>query len=160
MGDKESEHIMQSISNSIEMHFRCSKFYFTLTWNNKFSSTSKYFLIGPIVFTISDLLSLYHRTSEWLRLAGPSEDHLLWPSPKAGCPGPCPCGFWRSPRRRSHSLSAACTRAANPTERKCCLVFRGTLLCSSFCPWTLVLAWVPVKKSLTSSCLHPPFRNL
>lgn len=36
-----------------------------------------------------------HRTTAWLRLEGSSGGHLV--QPRAGCPGPRPAGFWRSP---------------------------------------------------------------
>jgi len=40
------------------------------------------------------------------------------------------------------------------------LVFRGNLLCSSLCPWPLVLALGTTGKGLALSPLHPPFRHL
>lgn len=40
------------------------------------------------------------------------------------------------------------------------LLFRGNLLCMSFCPLPLVLSLYTTEKSLTQLVLHPPFRNL
>jgi len=48
-----------------------------------------------------------HRMTEWLRLEGASGDPQGRP-PRAACPRPCPDSFWRSSRRRLHSLWAAC----------------------------------------------------
>lgn len=45
----------------------------------------------------------------WMMLAGTSRSVCSKPcssgTPGAGCPGPHPGGFWRSPRRSLHSLS-------------------------------------------------------
>jgi len=59
-------------------------------------------------------------------------------------------GFWWSPRKRSHSLWAACASAPAPAQQ-CCLVFRGDLLCSSLCPLLCVLAAGSTEQSLAPS---------
>lgn len=67
----------------------------------------------------------------WARTCGFSQNHrgvgVRWPSgclgpspaaagtPRAGCRGPRPSGFWKSPRRL-YSLWAACTSALLPTQ--------------------------------------------
>lgn len=69
---------------------------------------------------------------------------------RAGCPGLRSRSFWRSPRRRSHSLWAACTSGITHAAQKC------FLLCSSLCP-------VPrgtTDENLILSSLYTPFRHL
>jgi len=61
-------------------------------------------------------------------------------TPRAGCPGPRPGSSGRSPRRRPHSLWAACASAPSLHSTEGLLAFRGNLLCSSLCPRPLVLA--------------------
>ena len=86
----------------------------------------------------------HHRITEWLGLQGPLGPSAPAPAPagtpRAGCPGPHPGGSGRSPRRRPHSLWAACASAPSLHSTEGLLVFRGNLLCSSLCPWPLVLA--------------------
>lgn len=55
-----------------------------------------------------------HRITKWLRLEETSGSLCPAGTPRAGCPGPRPGGFGRSPRRRSHSLWAACAIAPLP----------------------------------------------
>lgn len=57
---------------------------------------------------------------------------------RAGCPGLRSRSFWRSPRRRSHSLWAVC--APSVTAQKCFLVFKGKLLYSRLYLLFLVLS--------------------
>lgn len=47
---------------------------------------------------------LFYRNTDWLRLEGASECQLLWPPCSTCCPGPCPDGFWISPKWKNHLL--------------------------------------------------------
>ena len=75
----------------------------------------------------------------------------------AGCPGPCPGSFWRSPRRRLHSLWAACVRTPSPTHH------RSAIWCSEGPSFVLVYAhcfwswcWALLKRTwLCSLCTLP-----
>ena len=90
--------------------------------------------------TEADCLSI-PQNSCWQGPLGPSAPA---PAPagthRAGCPGPRPGSSGRSPRRRPHSLWAACASAPSLHSTEGLLVFRGNLLCSSLCPWPLILA--------------------
>lgn len=64
--------------------------------------------------------------------------------PTAGGLGPCPDGFWISPRLESEGLHNLpgnfCQCSVTPTlKKKCLLRFRGNLLCFTTCPLPLVL---------------------
>lgn len=68
-----------------------------------------------------------HGITEWLRWEGPSGSICSNPCSSRGtpwCPGPCPGGFERSPKRRSHSFWATCATAPSSTQH------RITLWCS------------------------------
>jgi len=56
--------------------------------------------------------------------------HLLHSLPsratRAGCPGPRPGSFWRSPRRRSHSFWAACASAPSPAQWTECFTMHNS----------------------------------
>lgn len=71
-----------------------------------------------------------------MRLKGASGIHLLTSLLQQGHPGPYPCDFERSPRRRIYSLWGVCANALSSTVL---LVFRGNRLCVSVCSWPLVL---------------------
>ena len=82
--------------------------------------------------------------------------------PTADCPGPCPDGFWISPKDGDYttSLGSLCQCSVTFPVKKCFLMFRGNLLCFSLCPLPLVLSLGTTEKSLAPSSLHPPFRYL
>jgi len=77
---------------------------------------------------------------EWIPLDPSAPAPAPAGTPRAGCPGPRPGSSGRSPRRRPHSLWAACASAPSLHSTEGLLVFRGNLLCSSLCPWSLLLA--------------------
>ena len=91
-----------------------------------------------------------HTVTEWSGSEGTSGS--IRPSP---CPSRTPRArcqshsrFWRSSRRRLHSMC------------QCFLMFRRNFLCSSLCPLPLSLPVGTTEKSLTPSSLHPSFRYL
>ena len=73
------------------------------------SLSKKYFYVPSHKFSLTffRMFSLDHRRVEAGRALwsppGPTPAPAEPPSP--GCPGPSPGSFWRSPRRRPHSLS-------------------------------------------------------
>jgi len=81
-------------------------------------------------------------------------------TPRAGCPGPHPGGSGRSPRRRSHSLWAACASAPSLHSTAVFPLFRGILLCFNLCPWYLVLAVGATEKSLALVSWHLPYGSV
>lgn len=84
-------------------------------------------------------------------------------TPRAGWPGPCPRGFWRSPSKKTKmSLGNLCWCSVTLTVQKCFLVFRWNRLCSSLCPLFLVLSLGTMEKSLALalSFWHPHFQFL
>ena len=62
-------------------------------------------------------------------LESPAPTHAQAGTPTAGCSDPRPRGFWRSPRRRPHSLWAACASAlALARQRSASSCLDGSLL--------------------------------
>lgn len=82
-------------------------------------------------------------------------DHLAQPPAEAGCPGPCPSGFLKSPVRRLHNLSGNLGQCfITLTVNMCFLAFGRNFLCSSLCLLSLVLIQCITKES--SSFLSAP----
>jgi len=90
----------------------------------------------------------------------------IWPTPapagtpRAGGPGLWPGGFWRSPRKRPHSLWAMCASAPALHSTAVLSGAQREPLCSCLCPWPLILALGTTEQSLVPSPLHHPLGNL
>lgn len=74
-----------------------------------------------------------------------------------GCLGPQPGSFWRSPRRRTHSLWAAHDGAPSPDSAELLPGVQREPLCYSL---SLVLTLSSTEKSLAPSSLHLLFGYL
>ena len=130
----------------------------------KVSLESSCSCFSPFSFYLSSLISLasvisrllvslfslrFHRITEWTRLEGTSEDHLVQPpcqagSPRARCTGWHPGGFWISPEKKTpqplcETLSPSQYRSAPP--------YSAGTSCASVCAHCLLSCrWVQLKR--------------
>jgi len=105
---------------------------------------------------------IMYRIPAWLRQAGPSGSPSPSPAaagpPRAGCSGPRPGGFRRPPRRRSHSLWAACASAPSPAQHSSAPGVQREPPVLQFVP--LALAPGTTGRSLAPFSLCSPFKYL
>ena len=125
-----------------------------------------FFSLYPLSLRLSNThIPTESTESEWLRLERTSGDHLVHAHcqeglPRAGCPGPCPDGFWLPPIY-NHLSGQPVPSAQSPSQQiSCFLTFRGNLWSFSLCPLPLVLSLGTVEESLTPSSSHLPIRCL
>ena len=111
------------------------------------------FLFG---FIIAKVKKCNYRMTEigrdlWVHLINPCSRR----DTQSRCQGSHPGSFWRSPRRRLHSIWAAYVSTQPPIANKCFLIFRQ--MCFSFCPLPLILHQMPLRRTffiLPSVFLH------
>jgi len=58
------------------------------------------------------------------------------------------------------SLGSLCHCSITCTAQRCCLIVRGSLRCTSFCPLPLVLTLDTTEQTLAASSVHTLFMNL